>query len=372
MSLIRCPAASPRSECLFARHVCQSALIFILFAVACTAAIFTLDLQLRHLILKMTSRLTLLKGKRIFIKDIIHYIVCPDGKPATIAPSLQRIKRGVGTKDSSSAETNGTESLDGIGLTAPYPFDTEAEPGNPTVVPTEMLAKFHFTFLIRDPHSSIPSYYRCTVPPLDKVTGFYDFYPSEAGYDELRRVFEYLQKIGLVGPRVSGTIDGSAEKEPNGMTVASSKDHSNGFELAGADICVVDADDLLDNPTGIIEAFCKSVGMKYEPDMLSWDDEEHLINAKKTFEKWKGFHEDAINSKGLAPRTHVSIVHPHRAPSGKVTKPSQEDQRYTKNRRRRDPRLNPNGMQNGSRSMVQKRQRPSGRRSIRIWMTSIT
>lgn len=88
------------------------------------------------------------QGKRIFIKDITYYLLPPDGKRAEIAPSLR-------------GDSNGLEE------------------GNPTVLPTDLLAKFHFTFLIRHPRRAIPSYYRCTVPPLDKQTGFYHFMVSE-------------------------------------------------------------------------------------------------------------------------------------------------------------------------------------------------
>ena len=157
-----------------------------------------------------------------------------------------------------------------------------------------MLEKFHFTFLIRDPHSSIPSYFRCTIAPLDDVTGFHDFDPSEAGYDEVRRVFEYLRSTGQVGPH-----------HANGWNSNANRFSTNG-PPAGAEICVVDADDLLDDPQGIIRAYCTSVGLPYEPEMLEWADEKHQVYAKKTFEKWPGFHEDAIDSTELKPRTHVS------------------------------------------------------------------
>ncbi|ERF69988.1 hypothetical protein EPUS_03540 [Endocarpon pusillum Z07020] len=254
--------------------------------------------------LGLSSRLTLLKGKRIFIKDIIHYLVPPGGKPASIAPSLQRIKRGVGTTGETSPTTNGRKEPNGQAL---WPWPTEAEPGNPTVVPTEMLARFHFTFLIRDPHSSIPSYYRCTVPPLDKVTGFHEFYPSEAGYDEVRRVFDYLRKSGLIRPS-GGTTDDSIKHELNGLSTAAGKYHVNVSETDGVEICVVDADDLLDDPASIIQAYCKSVGIQYEPGMLWWGSEEHQAYAKEAFEKWKGFHEDAIDSQELKPRTEERKV----------------------------------------------------------------
>jgi hypothetical protein len=169
----------------------------------------------------------------------------------------------------------------------PYPFDTTSEPGNPTVVPAEALKQFHFTFLIRHPRYSIPSYWRCTIPPLDKVTGFYNFRPDEAGYDELRRVFDFLCKEKQIGPALAGK-------------------HG---ELTNGDvsITVVDADDLLDNPSGIIEAYCKEVGIDYTPDMLNWDTEEAHQLAKAAFEKWPGFHDDAINSTSLTARSAVHV-----------------------------------------------------------------
>ena len=169
-----------------------------------------------------------------------------------------------------------------------------------------MLAKFHFAFLIRDPHSSIPSYYRCTIPPLDKLTGFYNFDPLEAGYDEVRRVFDYLRKAGQVGPR------SASDAEVNGVHVSTHGHDTGKAEEEGVEICVVDADDLLDDPEGILQKFCKSMNLKYEPEMLNWDNEEDQTRAKKAFEKWPGFHEDAIDSKDLKARSHVSCRHPDR------------------------------------------------------------
>lgn len=160
------------------------------------------------------------------------------------------------------------------------------------MVPEEILKKFHFTFLIRHPRSSIPSYFRCTIPPLNKVTGFYNFDPSEAGYDELRRVFDFLKSRGHVGPAIAG-------------------EHNGNLPKGEVSITMIDADDLLDNPNGIIEAYCKEVGMDYDPGMLNWDTEEDHAQAKRAFEKWRGFHNDAIESSSLKPREskHVSYTH---------------------------------------------------------------
>jgi hypothetical protein len=223
----------------------------------------------------------------LFIKDITYYLVPPEGRPASIAPSLGgKAKKGVGTNGSTitNGTSNGTKS-------SPYPYNTESEPGNPTVIPDEILKQFHFTFLIRHPRSSIPSYYRCTVPPLDAVTGFYNFMPSEAGYDELRRVFDYLKSKNHIGPARAGQYEGPLKDGEVSITV-------------------IDADDLLDNPYGIIEAYCKEVGLDYDPSMLTWNTEEDQKRARDAFEKWNGFHNDAIDSSSLKPRSHAHVSNP--------------------------------------------------------------
>ncbi|KAL8996952.1 MAG: hypothetical protein Q9169_003658 [Polycauliona sp. 2 TL-2023] len=273
------------------------------------------------------------EGKRLVIKDMAYYLSPPDAAPASIAPSVGRVKRGVGTIDAAkNGTTNGTTG-------APYPYNTDAEPNNPTVIPRDTLGSFHFTFLIRHPRSSIPSYYRCCVPPLDKVTGFYEFMPSEAGYHELRQLFDYLRSIGQVGPEKAGhepnagvvgndddsingvhssnsvelsdsvhSINGvhfsngdvsssevsstngmdssNGEVSSSGVSTPHSTDSSNGGSR-GVEVCVIDADDLLDNPAGVVEAFCKSTGIEFTPDMLEWSTEADQQQAEEAFRKWK-------------------------------------------------------------------------------------
>ncbi|TAQ86488.1 hypothetical protein B7494_g5185 [Chlorociboria aeruginascens] len=248
------------------------------------------------------------EGKRLFIKDIIHYLVPPEGQPATIAPSLggKTVKKGVGTDSEVNGVSNGVANghnnevnghctgvnvhTQGTNRKPPYPYATLPEPGNPTVVPAFMLTQFHFTFLIRHPRSSIPSYYRCTIPPLSSMTGFQDFMPSEAGYVELRAVFDFLRTQGQVGPSIAGqhTRDDNEETKKG--------------KEGEISITVIDADDLLDNPKGIIKAYCKEVGIEYKDSMLNWDTESDHQRAKDAFEKWRGFHEDAIRSTALRPR----------------------------------------------------------------------
>lgn len=245
-----------------------------------------------------------------------QYWIPPNGKPATVAPSLVNYKRGVGTDTTALSPVTTRSDRDG----PPYPYPTKAEPGNPTVIPKDLLANFHFTFLIRHPRNSIPSYYRCTIPPLDEMTGFYNFRPDEAGYDELRRFFDFLRSEGQIGPHFAGEIIDGAINGVNGEKGTNGTNEVDGHGK-GVEICVIDADDLLDNPTGIIEAYCKSTGIPYEPEMLKWEDQEHHAYAKETFEKWRGFHEDAIHSTELKARTHVSrprILVPSLYPFGNV------------------------------------------------------
>jgi len=233
------------------------------------------------------------EGKRAFIKDMAQYWIPPSGKPSTVAPSHSHYRRGVGTDTTQLSPARTREESEG----PPYPYNTHGEPNNPSVIPADLLKTYHFTFLIRHPKHSIPSYYRCTIPPLDKMTGFYNFRPDEAGYDELRRFFDYLRAEGQIGPNSAGQ-----KAETNG-TNGTTNDTTNGHGDA-VEICVIDADDLLNQPAKTIEAFCKTTGIEWDPQMLIWDDEKNQELAKEAFEKWKGFHEDALDSTELRARTH--------------------------------------------------------------------
>jgi hypothetical protein len=114
--------------------------------------------------------------------------------------------------------------------------------------------------------------------------------PSEAGYAELRRVFDFLREQKQVGPEAAG--------------------QGNALKDGEVRITVIDADDLLDDPEGIIKAYCKEVDIDYNPKMLVWDTEESHERAVLAFDKWRGFHNDAIHSTSLKPRSasHVSCL----------------------------------------------------------------
>jgi hypothetical protein len=91
-----------------------------------------------------------------------------------------------------------------------------------------------------------------------------------------------------------------------GKKVAGCDNESTNGNADVPETCLIDADDLLDNPEGVLEIYCRSIGIEFNKDMLNWDNEEDQTVAKTAFEKWKGFHEDAIDSRDLKPRAHVS------------------------------------------------------------------
>lgn len=166
------------------------------------------------------------------------------------------------------------------------------------------------------------------------MTGFYEFYPNEAGYDELRRFFDYTREVGLVGTKLAGQENGDA----GGAAV------NGGAKVP--ETCVIDADDLLDDPAGILRTYCKSIDLDFTTDMLNWNNEEDQERAKTAFEKWKGFHEDAIDSTDLKPRTHVRCI--SWTPSGEIELTMD---------RRKQPSLKLNGTRNGRKSMAKMLQR---------------
>lgn len=218
-----------------------------------------------------------------------YYLAPPNGGVPSIAPSLRsQSKNGLENGDShvngvnSLSHTNGASTSEQQG---PGPLD------NPTVIPLELLRKYHWTFLIRHPRRGIPSYVRCCTPPLSETTGWDHFKPSESGYVELRRLFDYLREQRIIGPSVAGRGPAPGTKTGEG-------------EIP---ITVLDADDLLDKPEEAIRAFCEHTNIPFSPTMLQWDNEEDQKRVTEAFAKWNGWHNDAINSKGLTARTHPKV-----------------------------------------------------------------
>ena len=184
-------------------------------------------------------------GKRVFIKDMSYHIIPPSHSPNAIAPSLQ------------------------------HHLNLE-DPPNPTLLSTPLLQAFQFVFLIRNPSASIPSLYRCFLPPLSEKTGEHTLDPTELGYRETRILFDYLYP---------------AASRSSQSTVPSPRP------------ILVDADDLLSDPEAIIRSVCAYLSLPYSSSMLSWSTPEDHEHALGLFEKYAGYHEDALNSTGLHGKT---------------------------------------------------------------------
>lgn len=104
------------------------------------------------------------------------------------------------------------------------------------------------TFLIRDPAKAIASYYAMNP----------DVTQAEVGLEQLARVFERVRT------------------------------------LLGETPIVVDADDLEDDPDGIINAYCHELGIPFLQEAMSWK-----VEHKKEWDIWKDWHSDAAVSTGI-------------------------------------------------------------------------
>ncbi len=168
-----------------------------------------------------------------------------------------------------------------------------AESENPTVLPSSLLKQFHFVFLIRPPRDSVPSYYRLTLEPYSALNGMYYFLANDISYRELRAMFDYLCSIDAVGP--------SHPEQDNGGAVvptASSGHHKN--------VCVIDSDDLVDQPAEVMQKFCDHVGIEYSPELLNFTKIQGQGHAAANLMHWgDAFHQEAMASSKLKPRELV-------------------------------------------------------------------
>jgi hypothetical protein len=110
------------------------------------------------------------------------------------------------------------------------------------------LTQLHNTFLIRDPAKAIASYYAMN----PEVT------VEEIG---LRQICGIFEKVAA---------------------------------MTGDTPIVVDADDLEEDPDGIIRAYCRQLGLPFMPDAMSWAPEH-----QDEWEIWKDWHMDAAQSTGI-------------------------------------------------------------------------
>ncbi|KAI0388511.1 P-loop containing nucleoside triphosphate hydrolase protein [Xylariaceae sp. FL0594] len=213
------------------------------------------------------------RGKRVFVKDMGKCLLPLHGDKPWIAPSL---RPWAGAQDTGAAAANDTSSETSSSSGSDYDSNKLLLTPNATVVPLSLLSGFHYTFLIRDPRKAIPSLWECSTPPKSHMTGWHGFKAEDAGYGDLRRLFEYLFDAGLIGP---GT---------------------------GNEICVVDADDLLTHPEDVVRRFCDAVDVPFDKSMLRWESQDAQRRAREAFKNWAPFHDAVLKSTSL--RAHPKMA----------------------------------------------------------------
>jgi hypothetical protein len=121
------------------------------------------------------------------------------------------------------------------------------------------------SLLIRHPAKAIKSLYQKT--GIEHISGFDYFDPAEAGYTDIYKLWKMLLK-------------------------------------AGHKVTIVDADELLLDPAGVMEAYCESTGiLPYSDKMLTWKK-----GPIPDWDCWAGWHDDALESTGLMKRDKISPI----------------------------------------------------------------
>eukprot|EP00049_Salpingoeca_infusionum_P011323 m.195799 g.195799 ORF g.195799 m.195799 type:complete len:305 (+) comp14899_c1_seq5:184-1098(+) len=134
----------------------------------------------------------------------------------------------------------------------------------------ELEREWLHTFLIRHPCKTVTSLWKKSVPELGSqahdVTGWTYFDVAELGFAEVYRLFDHLTTA-----------------QPQQAPI------------------VVDADQLLLNPQGVMRAYCQRTGLPFQKDMTSWEP-----GRVPEWEVWPGWHDDAIESSGLVQRSSIT------------------------------------------------------------------
>ncbi|GMH66117.1 hypothetical protein TrST_g10207 [Triparma strigata] len=125
----------------------------------------------------------------------------------------------------------------------------------------EMLRQFRHTFLIRSPTKVMKSFWRAAMENVSDGSSTY-FDASEAGFMEIEAIMQAVEGL----------------------------DNQN--------IVIVDADDLMANPSAVLGKFCDEVGLEFDPSMLSWE-----AVMPESWKKWPGWHDDAARSTGFVRRS---------------------------------------------------------------------
>lgn len=126
--------------------------------------------------------------------------------------------------------------------------DMAAHCFDPLIGDAAFIARMDNTFLIRDPAKTIASFYAMNP----------DVTHAEIGCEQLFRLFERVMQITRSIP------------------------------------VVIDADDLEDNPSGIVSAYCRHLNIPFMPESLHWQP-----GSDQKWKIWENWHRDAAQSTGI-------------------------------------------------------------------------
>ena len=129
------------------------------------------------------------------------------------------------------------------------------------LVSLDKLKKMNHIFLIRSPARAVPSHYRLCSGEMAEITGFSYYDPAEAGYKELKLLFDHICEAAIYEDRAP---------------------------------LVIDAESLTREPEATLKTICKVIGAPWDERMLSWKS-----GRVEAFSKYPGFHMNAENSAGF-------------------------------------------------------------------------
>lgn len=106
-----------------------------------------------------------------------------------------------------------------------------------------------------------------------------------------------MRTQGVIGPAITG------------QGLNDSSDLVYQPQKNDVEICIIDAEQLLQDPAFTVKEYCKSVRIQYTgEEMLNWNSVEDQGHAREAFATWKGFHDAAIHSIGLKVATKVTLI----------------------------------------------------------------
>ena len=122
------------------------------------------------------------------------------------------------------------------------------------------------SFMIRHPAKAISSlYYKSCID--NEKTGYTHFDPAEAGYTAMAAMMAHL------------------DEQPDCPPYA-----------------IIDADDLLEDPAGVMEAYCDALGLPFDESILSWQPGP----VPELASPWTGWTDDVQQSSGIRRRAKRS------------------------------------------------------------------